>query len=166
MQSIDSIETYTYGIQKMINFDDVIKEETKQHNPNWPEIPDHPQRILIIGASVSGKTSPLFNLINQQKDIDKIYLYAKDLNEEEILMILKLFTENSVNMDDIYKNIKEYNPNKERKILIIFDDMIAEMLNNKKLNPIVTELFISGRKLTLLLFLLDNVILLCQKILD
>ena len=150
----------------MVNFDDVIKEETKRHNPNWPEIPDHPQRILIIGASVSGKTSPLFNLINQQKDIDKIYLYAKDLNEEEILMILKLFTENSDNMDDIYKNIKEYNPNKERKILIIFDDMIAEMLNNKKLNPIVTELFISGRKLTLLLFLLDNVILLCQKILD
>ena len=150
----------------MINFDDVIKEETKRHNPNWPEIPDHPQRILIIGASVSGKTSPLFNLINQQKDIDKIYLYAKDLNEEEILMILKLFTENSDNMDDIYKNIKEYNPNKERKILIIFDDMIAEMLNNKKLNPIVTELFISGRKLTLLLFLLDNVILLCQKTLD
>ena len=69
-------------------------------------------------------------------------------------------------MDDIYKNIKEYNPNKERKILIIFDDMIAEMLNNKKLNPILTELFISGRKLTLLLFLLDNVILLCQKTLD
>ena len=150
----------------MINFDDVIKEETKRHNPNWPEIPDHPQRILIIGASVSGKTSPLFNLINQQKDIDKIYLYAKDLNEEEILMILKLFTENSDNMDDIYKNIKEYNPNKERKILIIFDDMIADMLNNKKLNPIVTELFISSRKLTFLLFLLDNLILLCQKILD
>ena len=86
--------------------------------------------------------------------------------EKSILIILKLFTENSDNVDDIYKNIKEYNPNKERKILIIFDDMIAEMLNNKKLNPIVTELFISGRKLTLLLFLLDNVILLCQKILD
>ena len=86
--------------------------------------------------------------------------------EKSILTILKFFTENSDNMDDIYKNIKEYNPNKERKILIIFDDMIAEMLNNKKLNPIVTELFISGRKLTLLLFLLDNVILLCQKTLD
>ena len=86
--------------------------------------------------------------------------------EKSILTILKFFTENSDNMDDIYKNIKEYNPNKERKILIIFDDMIAEMLNNKKLNPILTELFISGRKLTLLLFLLDNVILLCQKTLD
>ena len=86
--------------------------------------------------------------------------------EKSILMILKFFIENSDNMDDIYKNIKEYNPNKERKILIIFDDMIAEMLNNKKLNPIVTELFSSGRKLTFLLFLLDNLILLCQKILD
>ena len=49
-------------------------------------------------------------------------------------------------MDDIYKNNKEYNPNKRRKILIVFDDMIAGMLSNKKLNPIVTELFISGRK--------------------
>ena len=49
-------------------------------------------------------------------------------------------------MDDIYKNNKEYNPNKRRKILIVFDYMIAGMLSNKKLNPIVTELFISGRK--------------------
>ena len=49
-------------------------------------------------------------------------------------------------MDDIYKDIEEYNPNKKRKILIIFDDMIADMLSNKKLNPVVTELFIRGRK--------------------
>ena len=52
-------------------------------------------------------------------------------------------------MDDIYKNIEEYNPNKKRKILIVFDDMIADMLSNKKLNPIVTELFIRGRKLNI-----------------
>ena len=50
-------------------------------------------------------------------------------------------------MDDIYKNIKEYNPNKKRRILIVFDDMITDMRRNKKLNPIVTELFIRGRKL-------------------
>ena len=50
-------------------------------------------------------------------------------------------------MNDIYKNIKEYNSDKKRKILIVFDDMIADMLSNKKLNPIVTELFIRGRKL-------------------
>ena len=50
-------------------------------------------------------------------------------------------------MDDIYKNIGQYNPNKKRKISIIFDDMIVDMLNNKKLNPIATELIIRGRKL-------------------
>ena len=50
-------------------------------------------------------------------------------------------------MNDIYKSVEEYNPNKEQKILIVFDDMIADMLSNKKLNPIVTELFIRGRKL-------------------
>ena len=52
-------------------------------------------------------------------------------------------------MDDIYKNIEEYNPNKKRKILIVFDDMIADMLNNKKDSPIVTELFIRDRKLNI-----------------
>ena len=52
-------------------------------------------------------------------------------------------------MDNIYKNIEEYNPNKKRKILIVFDDMIANMLNNKKLNPMLTELFITGRKLNI-----------------
>ena len=52
-------------------------------------------------------------------------------------------------MDDIYKNIEEYNPNKKRKVLVVFDDTIADMLSNKKLNPIVTELFIRGRKLNI-----------------
>ena len=54
-------------------------------------------------------------------------------------------------MDDVYKNIKEYNPYKKRKILIVFDEMIADMLRNKKLNPVVTELFIRGRKLNIFL---------------
>ena len=62
----------------MINFDDVTKENIKEHNPNWPQIPDHPYRILIIGGSGSGKTNSLFNLINEEPDIDKICLYAKD----------------------------------------------------------------------------------------
>ena len=63
-------------------------------------------------------------------------------------MILKLL-EYSNDIDDIYKNIEDYNPNKKRKTLIIFDDMIADMLSNKKFNPIVTELFIRGRKLNI-----------------
>ena len=61
----------------MINFDDVIKEETKEHNPNFPEIPGHLYRILIIGGSGSGKTNSLFNLINHQPDIIKIIYMLK-----------------------------------------------------------------------------------------
>ena len=62
----------------MINCDNVTKENIKEHNPNCPQIPDYPYRILIIGDSGSGKTNSLFNLITQQPDIDKIYLYARD----------------------------------------------------------------------------------------
>ena len=57
--------------------------------------------------------------------------------------------EYSNDMQDVYKNIEDYNPIKKRKVLIIFDDMIADMINNNKLNPIVTELFIRGRKLNI-----------------
>ena len=69
-------------------------------------------------------------------------------------------------MEDIYKNIEEYNPNKKQKILIVFDDMIAGMLSNKKLNPMVTELFVRGRKLNISLVLSHKLIPLFQKILD
>ena len=55
----------------MMNFDDITKETIKEHNPNWPEINDHLQRILIIEGSGSGKINSLFNLIHQQPDIDK-----------------------------------------------------------------------------------------------
>ena len=68
----------------MINFDDVTKENIKEYNPNWPQILDHPYKILIIGGSGSGKTNSLFNLINEEPDIDKIYLYAKDPYEANI----------------------------------------------------------------------------------
>ena len=66
-------------------------------------------------------------------------------------MILKLLlnTHMDVDMDDIYKNIEEYNPNRKRKILIVFDDMIADIVRNKKLNPIIIESFIRGRKLNI-----------------
>ena len=58
-------------------FDDATKEYINEHNSNWPEILDHPYRIFINGDSGSRKTNLLFNLINQQSDIDKIYLYTK-----------------------------------------------------------------------------------------
>ena len=65
----------------MINLGSITNESNKKHNKKWPFIPDHPYRILIIGGSRSEKTNALLNLINEQNDIDKIYLCAKDLGE-------------------------------------------------------------------------------------
>ena len=67
----------------MINFDDYTNENIIEHNSKWPYIPDYPYRILIISGSGSGKTNALFNLINKQPGIDKIYLYAKDPYEKK-----------------------------------------------------------------------------------
>ena len=103
------------------------------------------------------------NLINTQPDIDKIYLYAKDPYEAKYQYLInkcekagldhfkdpEAFMEYSNDMQDVYKNIEDYNPGKKRKILIVFDAIIADMSNNKKLNPVVTELFIRDRKLNI-----------------
>ena len=145
----------------MFNFDYITKEDIKEHNRKWPEFPDHPYRILIIGGSGSGKTNALLNLIDNEPDTDKIYLHTKDPYKAKYQLLInkrestglkylndsKAFIEYSNNIDDTYKNIEEYNPNKKQNILIVFDYMIADMFSNKKLNPIVTELFISRRKL-------------------
>ena len=147
----------------MINFDEFTNENRIKHNPNWPYIPDHPYRILTIGGSGTGKTNVLLNLIHNQPDIDKIYLYAKDPYEDKYQYLInkresvglkhfndpKAFIEYSNDMHDVYKNIDNYNPDKENKILIIFDDMIADMISNKKLNSLVIELIIRGRKLNI-----------------
>ena len=147
----------------MINFDEYTNENKMEHNLNWLYIPDHPYRILIIGGSGSGKTNALLNLINNQPDIDQAYLYAKDPYEAKYQYLIKkrekvgldhfkdprAFKEYSNDMHDIYKNIEEYNLGKKRKMLIVFDDMIAEMINDEKLNPVVTELLIRGRKLNI-----------------
>ena len=77
----------------------------------------------------------------------------------------KVFIEYSNDMEDIYKNIEDYNPNKKYKILIVFDDMIVDIFSNKNLNTIVTGLFIRGRNLNDSLFLSHNLILRFQKIL-
>ena len=143
-----------------MNFDDYVNERKIEHNKNWPYIPDHPYRMLIIGGSRSGKTNLLLNLIENQLDIDKIYLYAKDPYEAKYQYLInkregvgidhfnnpKVFIEYSNDMHDAYKNIDEYNLDKGNKILIVFDYMIADMIHNKKLNSIVTKLFIRGRK--------------------
>ena len=157
----------------MINFHNYTNENKIEHNSKWPYILDHLCRILIAGDSGSGKTNALLNLIHNQPDIDKIYLYAKDPHEAKYQYLINHFKDPrafmgySNDMQDVYKNIEDYNPGKEREILIVFDDMIAVMINNKKLNPVVTELFIRGRKLNIILFyLLLNRTLKCQKMLD
>ena len=147
----------------MINFDDYTNEKIVEHNSNSPYIPYHLYRILIMGGSGSGKTNTLLNLLNNQPDIDKIYLYAKDPYEKKCQYLInkrekvglnhfndpKAFMEYSNDMQDVYKNIEDYYQIKKRKVLISFDDMIADMINNNKLNPIVTELFTRGRKLNI-----------------
>ena len=154
----------------MINFDDYVSENKTKHNKNWLYTPDHPYKILIIGGSGSGKTNVLLNSIENQPDIDKIYLYAKVpyeckyqylINKREGVSINhfkypKTFIEYSNDMHNVYTNIDDCNPNKENKMLIIFNDMIADMIQNKTLNSIVTELFIRGRKLNISLVFISQ----------
>ena len=73
----------------MFNLDDITNQTNKEHNKNWLSVPDHPFRILIIGGSGSGKTNALLNLIKEQDDIDKMYLYAKDLSEPKYEFVIK-----------------------------------------------------------------------------
>ena len=132
----------------MINLDSITNENSKKkkHNEKWPCIPDHSYRILIIGGSGSGKTNALINLINEQIDIDKIYLYARDLSEQKYEYLIKkledaeikhvnnpnAFIECSNIMDDVYENINDYNRSRKRKILIVFDDLIADIMTKIK----------------------------------
>ena len=129
----------------MINLDNYVNGNKTKHNKNWPYIPDHPNRILIIGGSGPGKTNLLLKLTENQPELDKIYLYAKDPYESKYQYLInkregvginhfndpKTFVEYSNDMHDVYKNIDEYNPDKENEILIVSDDMIAGMINNK-----------------------------------
>ena len=153
----------------MINFDEYVNKNKIEHNEKWPYTPDHPYRILIIRGSASGKTNTLLNLINEQNYIDKIYLYAKDLSEPMYEYLIKkresvgikhvnnlnAFIECSNTMDDVYENIHDYNLNRRGKILIVVDDMIADIMTNKKFQSIIKELL-----------LLLNLIFLSQKIWD
>ena len=125
--------------------------------------PDHPHRILIIGVSGSGKTNALLNLLSQQDDIYKIYLYVQDLSEPRYEFLIKkredvgikyfndpsAFIDCSNTMDDVYENIDDCNRNGQRKILIEFDYMIANVMTNKKFQVIINELFIRSTKLNI-----------------
>ena len=115
---------------------------------------------MIIGSSGLGKTNALLNLISQQDDND---LYEKDLSEAKYEFLikkredagikhlndLKAFIEGSNTMDNVYENIDEYSPTRRKKILIVFDDMIADIMTNKKFQAVVKELFVRCRKLNI-----------------
>ena len=114
----------------MINLDSIFNKNNKKHYEKWPYIPDHSYRIWTIGGSTSGKTNTLLNLIKEQDYhdvIDKIYLYAGDLNEPKYQFLIKkredagikhlnnpnAFINSSNLMDDVYDNINDYNQNKK-----------------------------------------------------
>ena len=130
----------------MINLDSITNKNNKEHNEKWPYIPDHPYRIMITGGAGSGKRNVLINLINEQNNIDKIYLYGKDLGELKYEFLIKkhenvgikhlnnpnAFIECSNTMDDVYENINDYNPIKKGEKLIGFDNMTADITKNKQ----------------------------------
>ena len=156
----------------MINLDNIVNENNKEHNKKWPYIPDHPYTILIIGGSGSGKTATLLNLIKEQDDTEKIYLYAKDLSEPKYEFLIKkhkdveikylndpnAFIECSNTMDDVYENIDDYNSSR-KKNLVVFYDMIADIMVNKRFQSIIKTLSIN-------LFLPLNLISPFQRMLD
>ena len=148
----------------MLNLDDITNENNQDHNKKRPYIPDHPYRMLIIGSSGSGKTNALLNLIKEQDSdnfTNKIYLYAKDLNEQKKnkkkikkpddvrikhLNDPKAFIECSQCIDDVDNNVNDYNLHRKRKISVVFDDMIADIMTNKRFQVIIEEIFIRSRK--------------------
>ena len=124
----------------MFNLDDITNENCKEHSERWPIILNHPCRILIIGESGSAKTNALLNLISHQDDIDKIHLHAKDLSEPKYQFLIKKREDAGVKhsnysnystgcsntMDDVYKNIDDYNPNRKRRISAFFSDKLKK----------------------------------------
>ena len=103
----------------MINSDSFTNGNNKEHNGKWPYIPDHLYRIMITRVSGIGKTNSLFNLINEQYNIDRIYLYSKDLSKPKYEYLIKrrenagikhlndpnAYIECFNTMDDVYENI-------------------------------------------------------------
>ena len=147
----------------MIDLEDIKNKNNKEHNQKWPCFPDHPYRFLIIGGPGSGKISALLNLTNKQNYIDKILLYTKDLSEPKYEILIKkhenagtkylndpnAFIKCFNTMDDVYENINDYNPSRKGKILIVFHDMIVEIITNREFKAIIKELFIRCRKLSI-----------------
>ena len=148
----------------MLNLDDIvnnnkIKKNTKE--ANILKSNDWPFRMLIIGPLGSGKTNTLLHLINNLYPIDKIYLYAKDIGEDKYNYLInkreqagmknlndpKAFREYSDDVNDALKDINDFYKNRDKKVLIVFDDMIADKEHNTDFKRIIKELFYRARKI-------------------
>ena len=141
----------------MLNLDNIVsnKKKTSLEDHDWPFI------MLIIVPSGSGKTNTLLHLINDLNPVDKIYLYAKDIHEPKYENLINkreqagiknlndphAFTEYSNDMNDVLDDINNYNKNRDKKVLIVFDDMIADIEYNKNFERIIKELFYRARKI-------------------
>ena len=139
----------------MLNLDNIVSNKKKNSSEN----DDWPFRMLIIGPSGSGKTNTLLHLIDKFHPIDKIYLYAKDTDEDKYQYLINkreqaevknlndphAFMEYSSDMNDVLEDINNYNKKRDKKVLIIFDDTVR----SKKFKAIVKELFIRCRKLNI-----------------
>ena len=141
----------------MLNLDDIVSNKKENKDNDWPF------RMLIIGPSGSGKTNTLLHLLNNFHPIDKIYLYAKDTDEKKYQFLINkreqagiknlshphAFIEYSNDMKDLLEDINNYNKNRDKNVLIIFDDMIADIMRSETFKAIVKELFISCRILNI-----------------
>ena len=139
----------------MLNLDNIVSNKNENKNNEWSF------RMLIIGPSGSGKTNTLLHVINNLHPIDKIYLYAKDIHEPKYEYLInrreqagikhlddpKAFIEYSDDMNDVLNDINNYNKNRDKKVLIVFDDMIADREYNKNFKRIIKELFYRARKI-------------------
>ena len=135
----------------MLNLDNIVSNKNmsfSEHN-NWPF------RMLIIGLSGSGKTNTLLHLINNLHPIDKIYVYAKDLHETKYEYLInkrgqagiKNLNDPHAFIDDVLDDINNYNKNRDKKVLIVFDDMIADIEYNKNFKRMIKELFYRAHKI-------------------
>ena len=146
----------------MFNLDNITE---KDNNKDWP------YRKLIIGPSGSGKINYLLNSIQKENNIiDKIYLYATDLDEPKYQLLINkrekaginfnndpnVLIEYSNSIDDILSDIEDYIKKRKRKVLIIFDDMISHVMSDKKAQQVLTDLFIRCRKLNISLCFLTQ----------
>ena len=143
---------------KMLNLDDIVSNKKGMSSL---ERNDWPFRMLIIGSSGSGKINTLLHLINNFHPIDKIHLYAKDIGEEKYNYLInkskqagiknlndpKAFIDYSNDMSNAPDDINYYNKNRDKKVLIIFDDMIADIEYNTDFKKIIKKLFFIGRKI-------------------